>query len=212
MIRVSRIAAPITALGPGVRVAVWVQGCSLGCAGCASVDTWDAAGGVERVVADVAREVCDEAARTGARGLTISGGEPFQQHVAVADLVDTVRRRWPAGDPVDVLAFTGYAASAARRVSPTLWAALDAAIAGPYVRTRPSTHPLLASANQTLELLTDLGRERIAAEPHDARRVQISVQGRDLHLAGLPNPGDLDRLRAALARDGIRFADVSWEG
>ena len=31
---------PVTALGPGRRIGIWVQGCSIQCPGCVSLDTW----------------------------------------------------------------------------------------------------------------------------------------------------------------------------
>ena len=37
---VNRVHFPVTALGPGRRLGVWVQGCSIGCAGCLAHDTW----------------------------------------------------------------------------------------------------------------------------------------------------------------------------
>jgi organic radical activating enzyme len=77
MLRVSRIHVPVTALGPGRRVGIWVQGCSIGCAGCMSQDTWDPAGG-EPV--PVSRILSWLAGLPGTvTGLTVSGGEPFQQ-------------------------------------------------------------------------------------------------------------------------------------
>ncbi len=33
---------PVTVLGPGRRIGIWLQGCSIGCAGCISQDTWEA--------------------------------------------------------------------------------------------------------------------------------------------------------------------------
>lgn len=210
-IRINRVAAPITVLGPGVRVGVWVQGCTIGCSGCASVDTWDAAGGVEWHIDALIAEVVAAARRVEASGLTLTGGEPFQQPEALARLVAGVREAWPGSAPVDVLVFTGYAAGAARRVSPDLWEAADIVVAGPYRRDRPAPHPLLASANQTLTAHTELGRERLADAGVGRPRMQLSVSDGTLSLAGMPDAGDLDRLRASLEARGIRFADVSWE-
>lgn len=210
MVRINRLAAPITALGPGVRVGLWVQGCTIGCAGCASTDTWSPAGGVERDIAEVASEIVALAAQTHADGLTISGGEPFQQPEELAQLVEEVRSQWPGPQAVDVLIFTGYAEAAARRRSPALWAQADIIVAGPYRHDRPSAHPLLASDNQTLELNTALGRARMAGPSADRVHLQISADDTTLTLAGLPQPGDLDRLRQELERRGVYFADVSW--
>lgn len=37
----SRLHFPVTTLGPGRRIGVWFQGCSIRCAGCISRDTWE---------------------------------------------------------------------------------------------------------------------------------------------------------------------------
>lgn len=210
-IRISRIAAPITALGPGRRVAVWVQGCTIGCRGCASVDTWDAEGGTARDIGELAAQLCAAAEEAHATGLSITGGEPFQQADAVGALIDEIRASWPGPEPVDVLAFTGYASTAARRLAPQLWERLDVAVAGPYRRDRPSGHPLLGSANQTIETLSRLGGERMLAVEEGPTHLQVTEQDGTLHVVGMPNPGDLDRLRALLAQRGIRLGDVSWD-
>ncbi|WP_461325238.1 4Fe-4S cluster-binding domain-containing protein [Bradyrhizobium diazoefficiens] len=39
-ISVSRIHFPVTTLGPGRRLGIWFQGCSIRCPGCISMDTW----------------------------------------------------------------------------------------------------------------------------------------------------------------------------
>jgi len=31
---------PVTVLGPGRRIGLWVQGCTIHCKGCVSQDTW----------------------------------------------------------------------------------------------------------------------------------------------------------------------------
>ena len=44
MIALNRLHWPVTVLGPGRRVGIWMQGCSIGCRGCVSRDTWPAHG------------------------------------------------------------------------------------------------------------------------------------------------------------------------
>ncbi|QAY71440.1 4Fe-4S single cluster domain-containing protein [Xylanimonas protaetiae] len=204
-LRLSRTLSPVTALGPGRRVGLWVQGCTIGCAGCASQDTWDAGGGDEVSVPGLAALLAARVDAEGLDGLTVTGGEPLQQAQAVTAVLRLVRAAHPE---LDVLVFTGYAAAAARRRAPELFAVADAVVAGPYRRDRPSDHPLLASANQTLELLTARALTRYAGlRP----RIQVGADDDDLWLLGLPEPGDLDRVREALAARGIHLEGASWE-
>ena len=39
-IQINKAHFPVTVLGPGRRIGLWVQGCSIGCKGCVSMDTW----------------------------------------------------------------------------------------------------------------------------------------------------------------------------
>ncbi|HAU1321526.1 TPA: radical SAM protein, partial [Legionella pneumophila] len=41
MIYISRVHFPVTTLGPGHRIGIWFQGCSIRCPGCISTDTWN---------------------------------------------------------------------------------------------------------------------------------------------------------------------------
>ncbi len=146
--------------------------------------------------------------------LTITGGEPSGQDAALADLVTRLRAaldEWPewAGD-LDVLVFTGVAARTAARRLPGLFAVADAAVCGPYRRERPSDRPLIATENQELVLLSDLGRERYARLDDGPRVLQARVDATDITLIGLPGPGDLDRLEAALKERGVQMRGRSW--
>ena len=104
------------------------------------------------------------------------------------------------------------AAAAAARFAPELWGAVDAAVCGPYRPDLPGSHPLRASANQTLEILTPLGGARFArARRPGGRSMQIHVEDGTMTLIGLPFPGDLPRLEAALRRRGITMEGRSWQ-
>ena len=39
MLALSRMHFPVTTLGPGNRIGIWVQGCTIRCPGCVSADT-----------------------------------------------------------------------------------------------------------------------------------------------------------------------------
>jgi len=196
----SRVHFPVTTLGPGRRIGIWFQGCSIRCRGCVSVDTWSFESG-ETSVAAVVDTLSPWALE--ADGVTISGGEPFDQPEALAELLEAVRTRVRG----DVLVFTGYPHD---RVSP--WLALhpdlvDALVTDPYDTDVPQTLALRGSDNQRLHLLTALGRERLSGY---ARPLQPTERALDVHvteegevwLAGIPRRGDLDRLTTMLARVG----------
>ena len=86
--------------GPGLRYAVFVQGCSHGCPGCHNPDSQPCAGGTVRAIADVVAEI---AANKLVQGVTVSGGEPFEQAAACAALARQVRELG-----LDVWTYSGY--------------------------------------------------------------------------------------------------------
>lgn len=213
-LQLNRVAHPVTVLGPGRRLGLWVQGCHIRCAGCASVDTWDPAGGRPVDTEELADDLASTIVENRLTGLTITGGEPSEQDAALADLVIRLRAalderpEW-AGD-LDVLVFTGVAARTAARRLPGLFPVADAAVCGPYRRERPSDRPLIATENQELVLLSDLGRERYALLDDGPRVLQARVDATDITLIGLPGPGDLERLEAALKERGVQMRGRSW--
>lgn len=203
--RISRIHAPVTVLGPGRRVGVWVQGCTLACPGCASRDTWDPAGGRAVAVPDLAAEI-DDLGR-GCVGLTVSGGEPLQQAEELADLIAQVRgrrREW------DVLLFTGLAPDEWTGPQRAAVALADAVVAGRYRVDLPGTQPLRASANQQLILTGPRGRERYTDLCDQDGELQAVLDDRGLTMIGLPRVGDLPRMERALRARGVTLSEVSW--
>lgn len=140
--------------GPGLRSVLWVQGCTLRCEGCFNPDFQPFKGGYETSVAEMAALLL---AQPDTEGVSFSGGEPFTQAAALAEVAEAVRA---AGK--GVLIFTGHEAGMLRMSRnpgiQRLLAAADLLAAGPYRRDLPQSHPLLASTNQELVYLT--GRYR----------------------------------------------------
>ena len=213
MLRVSRIHFPVTALGPGRRVGIWVQGCSIGCAGCVSLDTWNASAG-RSVSRDALVQIVDRAVLDGATGVTISGGEPFDQAPAVRALIPVLREAGHRhGVQLDVLSYSGYAIRRLRRVHPLTLALLDGVISGPFVADRPTDLALRGSANQELVVLSDLGRERygdlVGARPLKPP-FQVAVSDGAIAMIGIPRRDDLARLSDLARARGVLLDDVSW--
>ena len=76
--------------GPGLRYAVFVQGCSHhGCPGCHNPESQPAEGGTETTLAAL---LADIRANGLVHDVTLSGGEPFEQPKACAALAAALKR------------------------------------------------------------------------------------------------------------------------
>ncbi|MDD2869299.1 4Fe-4S cluster-binding domain-containing protein [Neomegalonema sp.] len=198
-IAVSRLHHPVTALGPGRRIGLWLQGCSIRCPGCVSVDTWAHGLGLAPVAEVVARlaELAGDA-----DGLTVSGGEPFEQPEALA----AVLTAWRGMSGRSVLVFTGREVGEVEGWLEAHPGLIDALVTGPFRSDLPQTMALRGSDNQELRILTPLGEEMRAWDrplrPEDRRLdVMFDAEG-NAWLAGIPARGDMARLRRALAAAG----------
>ena len=92
--------------GPGVRVSVFVRGCTHHCKECFNPETWDFQYG-KPFTEETAALVLEYLEPEYIKGLTLLGGEPFE-HVnqqGLLPLVRAVRQRYPQKD---IWCFTGY--------------------------------------------------------------------------------------------------------
>jgi anaerobic ribonucleoside-triphosphate reductase activating protein len=210
-LRIARIHFPVTALGPGQRLGIWVQGCELACPGCMSRETWDRSAGAIVAVDELAL-TWQRAADRGAAGITISGGEPLDQASALAALLHRARELSTTSAP-DFLVYTGYEFAEAQHRAPAVLAEADAVITGRFEVTRPTRLVWRGSANQRLIPLTDLGRTRyreyIQAESvHPV--IQLGADPDGYWLIGVPRRGDLARLEKGIRDRGAAVAGASW--
>ena len=92
--------------GPGIRVSLFVSGCTHGCKGCFNREAWDFGYGQE-YTRETEEEILDCLGQGHIRGLSILGGEPMepQNRGTVLGLVKKVRQRCPGKD---IWCYTGY--------------------------------------------------------------------------------------------------------
>ncbi|WP_458863760.1 anaerobic ribonucleoside-triphosphate reductase activating protein [Acidaminobacterium chupaoyuni] len=76
--------------GPGIRATVFVQGCHHHCEGCHNPTTWDPAGGADHTWQEIWQRISKNPLM---RGVTFSGGEPFEQAEALLPLAKEIRSR-----------------------------------------------------------------------------------------------------------------------
>ena len=82
--------------GDGLRVVLWVAGCTHCCQDCQNPVTWDIRGGLPFDQA-AREEIFAELEKDYISGITLSGGDPLHpaNRQDVAELVGEIRRRYP---------------------------------------------------------------------------------------------------------------------
>ena len=184
---------PVTkTLGPGQRYAIWVQGCPLSCVGCMTPAALDPTGGT---LLDVSRIAADILLTPGIEGITISGGEPFAQATALAQLICLIRTQRDLG----VIVYSGYphAHLVARPDCVPLLECIDLLIDSPFQANRNDGGQGRGSSNQRAILLTP----RYAAGLTDwfgkpGRAVEVHLNGPELMLVGVPGHAALSQWMA----------------
>lgn len=176
--------------GPGWRAAVWVQGCTIRCVGCFNPQThahearqlWHPERLAERLV-DASVE-----------GISILGGEPFEQAAACARLATRARALGAS-----VVTYSGYTWPWLRR-SPlpeiqALVAASDVLIAGPFVASRQGDgigwH---GSTNQEVVFLTDRYDRGVLDAARELPVIEGWAAGGDVTWSGIPTDGDVSAI------------------
>lgn len=211
-LRINKAHYPVTVLGYGKRIGLWLQGCSLGCPGCCSQDTWDKDGGAAIDVAELL-DWCRAGSGGDPDGVTISGGEPFEQAEALATLLSGLRAWTQSLDrEVDLLCYSGLPLRRLQTDYALILALLDAIVPEPFVQMLPAT-ALRGSSNQPLVALSDLGRRRYSGgsvSGSAAKRLQIQVDENRIWMIGIPSAGDLERLEANCRERGLLLDGISW--
>jgi anaerobic ribonucleoside-triphosphate reductase activating protein len=95
--------------GPGVRVVLWVSGCSLHCKGCQNPESWDFYAG--KLFDETAKqELFSALDKQYVRGITLSGGHPleYENLPAIYDLTKEIKAKYPNKD---IWLYTGYVLS-----------------------------------------------------------------------------------------------------
>ena len=189
LLNVNRLLSKTRAEGPGLRTCVWVQGCNRRCPGCMASHMWDPS--PHQLLSTDG--IIDTALAAGSEGLTILGGEPFEQPAALATLL---RQAWDAG--LSTIVFTGFThAELQSSTDSDIHAALastDVLIDGPYIASqRDFSRPLVGSANQQFVFLT----HRYSLSDFSHNRIEIRI-GRD-GTAMANGMGQMEQLLAALS-------------
>lgn len=170
--------------GPGSRAVVWVQGCLRHCSGCFNPASWsldvNELISIDALVQRILNQPRNE-------GVTFSGGEPFLQATALAEVARQVKNQG-----LNVMSFTGFTIEQLQSQdapvdSQKLLNQIDILIDGPYLKSLALNDPKspVSSSNQRLLIFNPALRDRITwasdqIEIHifkDGRRIITGYQG-----------------------------------
>ena len=187
--------------GPGCRCVLWVAGCHRRCSGCFQSQFFDFNSGRSIDIEELALQII---AVQGINGLTISGGEPFEQSESLAKLCKLVRQN----SDFSILAYTGYELEVLRNRSSAdriFLDQLDLLIDGEYRQELQGPYLWRGSANQSVRDLKSNTPISGPPEMHDgdAESVQLVLEDNSLIIGGFPSPALDERLRATLAKRGV---------
>jgi len=140
--------------GSGVRFVIFTQGCAMHCEGCHNPDTHDFAGGYLVGINELFNAIDKEKLITG---VTFSGGEPFMQAAACAELAKSIKQKRP---DLNTLSYSGYYYADLLKMAETnpdineFLKYIDILIEGPYeVAKRDLDLAFRGSSNQNIVYL-----------------------------------------------------------
>jgi anaerobic ribonucleoside-triphosphate reductase activating protein len=137
--------------GPGERACIYVQGCSIGCEGCITPQSWQKRINQKVNVKTIAKTILQG---PEIEGVTFSGGEPFEQAKALAKLGNILQK-----EGLSIITFTGHVLENIVESSNADWHELlcvtDLLIDGPYMKDKfDLKRPWVGSSNQRYHFLT----------------------------------------------------------
>lgn len=135
--------------------------------------------------AQLAQRICDSVFDCLIEGISISGGEPFQQAEGLTEVLNFVHAQHPQ---LTVMIYSGFTLGALRSFNRPGIAALlqkaDVLIDGVFLRDQPTTSPWKGSENQNIHFLTD--RIQPADIHRSHRHIELFRHEDRLFAAGIP--------------------------
>ena len=134
--------------GPGKRLLLFTQGCSLHCEGCVNSHLWQFGCG-NKISAEELLDICKQ---NMVDGITLHGGEPLDQ---AGELYQAVRLIKESG--FTVILFTGYLKKELSGLQARIWNLADIVVCGRYDETKRNVYmQFRGSTNQ--RVITHAGK------------------------------------------------------
>lgn len=160
MLRILDITAPDINNGNGIRVTLWIAGCTHKCKGCHNSWTWNYNQGKDFLENqdEILNKLSEWLERDYVDGITLSGGDPLDQDNnglrLLLDIIKWVRRNYPTKT---IWCYTGYVYEELKDLQKTVADNCDVLVDGPYIEElRDIAHcPFRGSTNQRILTLSN---------------------------------------------------------
>ncbi|HOE05933.1 MAG TPA: 4Fe-4S single cluster domain-containing protein [Bacteroidales bacterium] len=201
--QLNKIQFPIYNLGPGKRIGIWVQGCSICCNGCINHSLWGKNGGkcidVEELVEFVMH--CDN----DCAGVSITGGEPFDQYPQLMAFAMMLQRC----TKLNVLVYSGYSLRQLLQKFPdkVFTSCVDYLIDGPFKEELPANDNLRGSSNQTIYRFIN-GNAETCEMKQEKKIWSLGCQGNTVYMAGVPLQNEMEIMAENLLLAGVGMKQV----
>lgn len=184
---IGRLLSPVHSLGPGERVCLWTQGCNKKCEGCISPDL-QSTQGTKIGNQQLSQLIIQVAKKASCSGLTISGGDPFEQPDDLLELLRLTREAFS-----DILVYTGYTLDEIQKgcagsAGNECLKYIDVLIDGRYVKKLNAPNCVLrGSSNQKIHFLNEGKRTLFVEYMKRGRIIESFVHDNKTIITGILN-------------------------
>lgn len=144
--RIAKVRQQDIANGPGLRVTVYVQGCTRHCDGCFNPETWDFDGG-HKFTDLLMKKIAEIGSDKHIAGYSILGGEPMQQDEDLIKLLKYLKE----SDGKPIWMWTGYTWEQLSDEQRKILEYVDILVDGPFIESKKDpTLRFRGSSNQRI--------------------------------------------------------------
>ncbi|MDH5404582.1 MAG: radical SAM protein [Candidatus Heimdallarchaeota archaeon] len=186
--------------GPGRRIVIWVQGCTLNCKGCFN----------EEQIPHIPKNIINTEVfynlvkklliKYNCEGITFSGGEPLQQSKAVYDIIQRVKN-----DNYSIVLFTGYTIQEIENdFNPhiiNILEHIDILISGRFKQNNPSySRTWFDNPDKQIRFLSDRYKQ---INYDNVLNLEFNFNSDDLYYTGFLSKDDLSYLRELFEEEDV---------
>jgi len=182
---INLIYAPVLTLGPGIRIGIWFQGCSIRCKGCISKHTWEFDKKYKKTIAQVIDQINYYSEIYNTKSITISGGEPFDQSASLYILLKKLKKL----KFNDILLYSGYKFNYLQKNYGDILKYIDVLIDGPFIESKKTNKIYKGSNNQRMYILNK-SLSPIYQEYKKQlknKKLQLITKDNEIYLIGIPD-------------------------